>query len=228
MFPSLWIAEASGGRQRYRHSHYCPSTDLLSPIASNKVLQLWAANYLRYDEIMFRHSVTLDREDVLRSSSVSERRQSRLVLWMPDTSATECTACKLAFTFFRRRHHCRACGQIYCGDCIAGTKSLEHLGYDTPQKVCERCLRQDLEIASPSGPSAQPQLEVESAPVPIVRSKAAPAAAIAHSESPHDSVDPAWLSPVDPSKRVRERRRSTRGSVLIASSLPPEPVLRSE
>ncbi|XP_060077952.1 1-phosphatidylinositol 3-phosphate 5-kinase-like [Ylistrum balloti] len=34
--------------------------------------------------------------------------------WMPDSSCKECYDCGDKFTTFRRRHHCRICGQIFC------------------------------------------------------------------------------------------------------------------
>jgi FYVE zinc finger len=41
----------------------------------------------------------------------------RLVSWRPDDSTQSCTACAGAFTFLNRRHHCRVCGDIFCGAC---------------------------------------------------------------------------------------------------------------
>ncbi|OBA15045.1 uncharacterized protein OGAPODRAFT_16891 [Ogataea polymorpha] len=38
-------------------------------------------------------------------------------LWQPDESARECPFCHRKFTFFNRRHHCRKCGRVVCGDC---------------------------------------------------------------------------------------------------------------
>ena len=37
--------------------------------------------------------------------------------WMPDSVSKECYDCGEKFTTFRRRHHCRVCGQIFCSRC---------------------------------------------------------------------------------------------------------------
>ena len=37
--------------------------------------------------------------------------------WMPDENCKECYECEEKFNTFRRRHHCRLCGQIFCYRC---------------------------------------------------------------------------------------------------------------
>jgi hypothetical protein len=37
--------------------------------------------------------------------------------WMPDRLCKHCYACDTPFTVFRRRHHCRICGQVFCNNC---------------------------------------------------------------------------------------------------------------
>mmetsp|Transcript_23139 Transcript_23139/g.69312 ORF Transcript_23139/g.69312 Transcript_23139/m.69312 type:complete len:218 (+) Transcript_23139:351-1004(+) len=37
--------------------------------------------------------------------------------WTPDADANRCERCKVTFTMFNRRHHCRKCGKCVCGDC---------------------------------------------------------------------------------------------------------------
>ena len=32
--------------------------------------------------------------------------------WLPDSSVSMCQLCSIRFTVTRRRHHCRACGQV--------------------------------------------------------------------------------------------------------------------
>lgn len=38
-------------------------------------------------------------------------------IWRPDETATQCFDCSRQFMLFRRRHHCRVCGNVFCGDC---------------------------------------------------------------------------------------------------------------
>ncbi|GAV55406.1 hypothetical protein ZYGR_0AV00370 [Zygosaccharomyces rouxii] len=58
--------------------------------------------------------------------------------WMKDDSAKECFTCGKAFTTFRRRHHCRICGQIFCSSCTL-LISGERFGYDRRMRVCKNC-----------------------------------------------------------------------------------------
>ncbi len=41
--------------------------------------------------------------------------------WKDDKYTSKCTKCRETFTVFRRKHHCRACGEIYCGNCCYET-----------------------------------------------------------------------------------------------------------
>lgn len=72
--------------------------------------------------------------------------------WMPDSAVQECYECHERFTTFRRRHHCRFCGQIFCGKCCAkqmcgadlGIKFLSNLmfqflGYNGVLRLCNYC-----------------------------------------------------------------------------------------
>ena len=36
---------------------------------------------------------------------------------------------------------CRACGRIFCNDCSKNRMALAHLGYYTPERVCDECYR---------------------------------------------------------------------------------------
>jgi hypothetical protein len=45
--------------------------------------------------------------------------------WKHDSTAKGCSKCKKDFFLFRRRHHCRDCGGIFCADCLDKTKKCE-------------------------------------------------------------------------------------------------------
>eukprot|EP00753_Platysulcus_tardus_P013328 PLAT3662.22.p1 GENE.PLAT3662.22~~PLAT3662.22.p1 ORF type:complete len:573 (+),score=237.13 PLAT3662.22:91-1809(+) len=73
--------------------------------------------------------------------------------WMPDSSAPACMACGAEFGVFLppRRHHCRSCGGIFCGDCLA----LADLpGYCEQAMACQTCftVRQQFLAAHPPPP----------------------------------------------------------------------------
>lgn len=45
--------------------------------------------------------------------------------WVPDDQRGDCTACGKAFGTFRRRHHCRQCGEIFCDSCSDWEKVVQ-------------------------------------------------------------------------------------------------------
>lgn len=59
--------------------------------------------------------------------------------WVPDKDAKECMQCKEKFTLFFRRHHCRNCGGLYCGNCTQKRIILLRFGFDAPVRVCDNC-----------------------------------------------------------------------------------------
>ena len=54
-------------------------------------------------------------------------KKSTVVSWMPDELCKTCYACNVEFTVFRRRHHCRMCGQVFCSTCSAYTLESKQL-----------------------------------------------------------------------------------------------------
>lgn len=58
--------------------------------------------------------------------------------WISDTASNTCLVCQIEFTMTRRRHHCRACGQLLCDACTPHKALLPGLG---PKKVriCRAC-----------------------------------------------------------------------------------------
>jgi len=63
--------------------------------------------------------------------------------WKPDELAPNCTDCKQKFTTLRRRHHCRKCGEVFCGTCTSQTQHLKYKGLEksTKVRVCKNCYR---------------------------------------------------------------------------------------
>ncbi|XP_041985218.1 lateral signaling target protein 2 [Aricia agestis] len=61
--------------------------------------------------------------------------------WVPDIAAAACMRCAAHFTAFRRRHHCRNCGKVFCASCSSNSIPLPRYGQLKPVRVCEECYR---------------------------------------------------------------------------------------
>ena len=60
--------------------------------------------------------------------------------WVPDASQNKCALTGKEFTVFSRRHHCRACGNIYQKEVCDYKQPLPDLGHYVPVKVCDLCI----------------------------------------------------------------------------------------
>lgn len=59
--------------------------------------------------------------------------------WKEDADASSCFRCRSDFTTLRRRHHCRACGQIFCNACSSKTAAIPKFGIEKEVRVCDLC-----------------------------------------------------------------------------------------
>uniref|UniRef100_A0A7S4NXQ6 FYVE-type domain-containing protein n=1 Tax=Paramoeba aestuarina TaxID=180227 RepID=A0A7S4NXQ6_9EUKA len=75
--------------------------------------------------------------------------------WLQDDAADKCSACESPFNFYTWRHHCRACGGLFCGSCssknailwqfvpLSSPAPLDGNGssYVNPLRVCNPCFQ---------------------------------------------------------------------------------------
>ena len=52
-------------------------------------------------------------------------------------NANACSLCQTDFSLFRRRHHCRGCGESFCYICLPGTTHFANVSGE--ERCCERC-----------------------------------------------------------------------------------------
>ncbi|KAM9262790.1 zinc finger FYVE domain-containing protein 16 [Morus bassanus] len=86
-------------------------------------------------------------------------------LWVPDSEAPNCMNCQVKFTFTKRRHHCRACGKVFCGGCCKRKCKLRYM--EKEARVCTSCY-DDINKAqafermmSPTGPVSDSNVSSE-------------------------------------------------------------------
>lgn len=74
--------------------------------------------------------------------------------WIPDERVKRCYGCGVVFSTFRRKHHCRSCGRIFCSACTAYRElipsyyhTFSGVSITQPQRTCAPCT-QSLQRAS--------------------------------------------------------------------------------
>ncbi|GMS95762.1 hypothetical protein PENTCL1PPCAC_17937, partial [Pristionchus entomophagus] len=59
--------------------------------------------------------------------------------WIQDLARQRCTQCQHNFSIADRKHHCRNCGQIFCGKCSRFESHITHMKISRPVRVCQAC-----------------------------------------------------------------------------------------
>ena len=128
--------------------------------------------------------------------------------WMPDELYKSCALCDVPFTIFRRKHHCRCCGQIFCNVCSSFYLPQSH------------------DSVHGDGVNSQHAVQVtrnqpNSPAVRVCRTCFDQYNSKQNSRKPHLSSDKATLLPFDNETQVT--RKGNISDLTPAASLPPPP-----
>lgn len=74
----------------------------------------------------------LEVESLKENSSVFLDSQ-----WLDSKQVKNCALCQLSFSVTRRKHHCRLCGNVFCGIC--SDNKMELASSSKPTRVCDTC-----------------------------------------------------------------------------------------
>eukprot|EP00603_Paraphysomonas_imperforata_P002902 CAMPEP_0114428252 /NCGR_PEP_ID=MMETSP0103-20121206/8824_1 /TAXON_ID=37642 ORGANISM="Paraphysomonas imperforata, Strain PA2" /NCGR_SAMPLE_ID=MMETSP0103 /ASSEMBLY_ACC=CAM_ASM_000201 /LENGTH=887 /DNA_ID=CAMNT_0001597451 /DNA_START=65 /DNA_END=2728 /DNA_ORIENTATION=+ len=129
-------------------------------------------NGLESDDVVYKREI-MNLEGV----DVSIRRVfvvygSYRVGWVHDADISHCMVCRSDFGFFKRKHHCRACGLVVCSSCSpyrAQIPSLEEEDVERKDnrpasRVCNNCFGLKIRSASNLAPKSSSLLENSSLP----------------------------------------------------------------
>jgi len=59
---------------------------------------------------------------------------------MKDECGEACVGCGVKFTLYERRHHCRACGRLFCSACSRYRAAIPTMRISQRVRVCKTCL----------------------------------------------------------------------------------------
>lgn len=72
--------------------------------------------------------------------------------WVDEAKIHDCRGCHKPFSMIVRKHHCRHCGDVFCGTCSSFKILLP--SYYERQRVCVNCVTQLASDAPPRSPDA--------------------------------------------------------------------------
>ncbi|CAG9773958.1 unnamed protein product [Ceutorhynchus assimilis] len=73
-----------------------------------------------------------------------------------------CHRCRVQFTLLQRKHHCRACGQVFCSQCTTKTTTLPKFGIEKEVRVCDTCFEKATKpVTAPKSPKQEYELPPE-------------------------------------------------------------------
>ena len=70
----------------------------------------------------------------------NEELGKEFFMWEKDSNRNACRHCVSAFSTFRRRHHCRMCGGLFCEACTVTNVTIQGA---TQDRVCCGCFKQE-------------------------------------------------------------------------------------
>ncbi|CAI2351251.1 unnamed protein product [Caenorhabditis sp. 36 PRJEB53466] len=108
---------------------------------SLEMLQCWATAFANKPE----YKMVVDTHNLMKLAgfdfpSLKEADAMFMAQVAPEwAEGPECYRCRSVFTVFTRKHHCRACGQIFCDKCSSREMTLPQFGIEKEVRVCETC-----------------------------------------------------------------------------------------
>ncbi|KAI8327501.1 hypothetical protein BC941DRAFT_458143 [Chlamydoabsidia padenii] len=93
-------------------------------------------------------------------------QKSNKEFWMPDEQCKECYKCRKQFTVFRRKHHCRLCGQIFCSKCASHIVPGKYYNHKGQVRICGFCYSEQWNDDNKDSVSVTPNSRLLSSPPP--------------------------------------------------------------
>merc|ERR1711964_819012 len=106
--PLEWIVGPKSGAASQQTKTVSTKTENLNPESPTQTVgEMASAVFTGADKKLTKKTVNLERESTPRSHH----------RWVLDSQRSSCAKCKENFTFTKRKHHCRECGDIFCSTC---------------------------------------------------------------------------------------------------------------
>uniref|UniRef100_A0A1I7YAF0 Hepatocyte growth factor-regulated tyrosine kinase substrate n=1 Tax=Steinernema glaseri TaxID=37863 RepID=A0A1I7YAF0_9BILA len=106
-----------------------------------ELIQCWASAFKSKSE----YKIVVDTHNLMKLSGVNFPAMKEADAMFLSESAPEwadgdvCFRCRAQFGILTRKHHCRACGQVFCDRCSGKQMILPNFGIEKMVRVCDTC-----------------------------------------------------------------------------------------
>ncbi|KAL5283961.1 ZFYVE28 family protein [Megaselia abdita] len=128
---------SSSGEPKSEVSEHVNGNDIESVINNNHGREMARKNSNPSTSSTF--SSSSNRSSPANNNNNNSNTRASPPIWIPDQEAPSCMGCTTQFTAFRRRHHCRNCGRVFCGSCSNTSAPLPKFGLIKAVRVCRQC-----------------------------------------------------------------------------------------
>lgn len=128
---SIW-AVVLGNKEEFINPTYAPADVPIMPVLSRSRIVVWSGWFLRWQDRLW--GMSWESTNHLDIKKVAESGA-----WVDKADINSCTNCQRNFSFFRRKHHCRCCGQIFCAACSQFQRIVATISTSRTSRCCGEC-----------------------------------------------------------------------------------------
>jgi hypothetical protein len=141
---SIWTVVLNN-KHKYLNNNYIANTNSIVPVLTKQRLILWRNYYSSWSDRVFRFSWyqdnVIDVDEQEESGLNSNNNAGNNSNWSLDKIINECTLCSKPFSMFKRRHHCRTCGLIFCKECSNNKRTIIKDDVSKDVRMCKLCAK---------------------------------------------------------------------------------------
>uniref|UniRef100_A0A0A9X6D9 Hepatocyte growth factor-regulated tyrosine kinase substrate n=1 Tax=Lygus hesperus TaxID=30085 RepID=A0A0A9X6D9_LYGHE len=133
-----------------------------------------------------------------------------------------CHRCRVQFSVLQRKHHCRACGQVFCGQCTSKLSTLPKFGIEKEVRVCDSCYDKVNKPSSASSTKSD-DLPIEYVTSSLAQQSQAPPPRKSEAELKEEEDLQLAIALSQSEAEVKHKSRSAPVSTSVSKSYSPPP-----
>lgn len=137
---SIWNAVLSN-QAAFTNPSYIMTDRVCVPVTSAKRIVLWNSWFLLWHDLVWSRIWFGRMENLVAADESFVDSLMPPMRWVDNSATKTCSdpSCGRPFTVYRRRHHCRACGLIFCERCSSHRRIVTSVSSSTLSRTCRNC-----------------------------------------------------------------------------------------